>query len=108
MIGQIARRAALNVARFVGGALLGLLLIHWLTAGHDDIIGQPILEQPVKTELREGCWRSGDTPQASIPGHVIWQHPDGRTVYSKALTGPALDTLFGDGDLPGRAIAFCR
>lgn len=53
------------------------------------------------------CWTT-NAPAGVIPGHVIWQHPDGRTVYSKALTGPALDTLFGDGDLAGRPVAFCR
>lgn len=51
------------------------------------------------------CWSSGENHP--LPGHVIWQHPDGTTVYSKALTGPALDTLFGDGHLAGRPIAFC-
>lgn len=54
------------------------------------------------------CWTGSAPLDVRIPGHVIWQHPDGRTVYSARLTGPALETLFGDGDLPGRAIAFCR
>lgn len=57
---------------------------------------------------RHGCW-TGDAPaDVEIPGHVVWQHADGRTVYSERLVGPALDTLFGEGNLPGHAVAFCR
>ena len=56
----------------------------------------------------QNCW-TGDAPKDVVyPGHVIWQHPDGKTVYSKKLVDPALDAIFGDGDLEGRPIAFCR
>lgn len=57
---------------------------------------------------RHGCWTGEAPPDVDMPGHVVWQHPDGRVVYSARLVGPALDTLFGSGDLAGQAVAFCR
>ena len=56
------------------------------------------------------CWK-GAAPTRyadTIPTHVIWQHADGRTVVSSRLVGPALDTLFADGTLEGRTVAFCH
>lgn len=91
-----------------------LYLTHALTAGHDNIIEpveRPAAEGAPATVLEQhadDCW-TGEAPEgADFPGAVIWQHPDGRTVYSKRLVGPALDAIFGEGDLPGRVIAFCR
>lgn len=54
------------------------------------------------------CW-TGEAPKdVAYPGHVIWQKPDGYTVYSAKLVDPALNTLFGNGKLAGHPIAFCR
>jgi len=54
------------------------------------------------------CWTGEPPKDVEYPGHVIWQKPSGYTVYSAKLVGPALETIFGDGHLAGRAIAFCR
>lgn len=54
------------------------------------------------------CWNGEMPKDVDFPGHVIWQHLDGKTVYSKKLVGPALDAIFADGDLTGKPIAFCR
>lgn len=98
---------------------MGLYLLHLMTAGVDEqttdrrdqveIQKVPAKSAPVTIWKRHKghCWRKDQDPLAEIPGHVIWERPDGRAVYSKALTGPALDTTFGLGDLPGRPIAFC-
>ena len=56
----------------------------------------------------DDCWTGEQPADVDFPGHVIWQHPDGRTVYSARLVGPALDAIFGDGDLQGDIVAFCR
>lgn len=56
------------------------------------------------------CWQ-GPAPRRyadDVPTHVVWQHVDGRTVVSSRLVGPALDTLFGDGELEGAPVAFCH
>lgn len=71
----------------------------------DPAMGSP---QAVLAEHAADCWTGEQPDDVESPGAVIWQHPDGRTVYSTTLVGPALDTLFADGDLPGRPIAFCR
>lgn len=54
-----------------------------------------------------GCWSSGQPP-VPIPGHVVVTRPDGRTVYSARLVGPALDHVF-KGAHPRLVVhAFCR
>lgn len=102
-----------GVRLFKAGAtvLAAGVLAHWMSAGADDIaepIDRPNAEVAPITLLEEHpeCWQDGG-PAAVLPGHVIWRHPDGTTVYSAKLVGPALDTLFADGNLPGVAIAFC-
>ena len=81
----------------------------WLTAGVDDVTRPIAPHSPESVLAKHGddCWNAGGGGGA-LPGHVVWQHPDGTTVYSKALVGPALDTIFADGDLPGHAVAFCN
>lgn len=56
------------------------------------------------------CWTSAAPRRFAddIPTHVVWQRPSGRAIVSARLVGPALETLFGDGHLSGRAIAFCH
>lgn len=90
------------------GLAIGVYMAHLLTAGIDEQITdhRPVVQS--STLIPESCWRADEAPGAAIPSHVVWERPSGAVTYSKALTGPALDTLFGDGDLPGRALAFCK
>ena len=55
------------------------------------------------------CW-AGAAPAehaGTIPSTVVWHYPSGRLVVSTRLVGPALEAIFGDGDLPGHAVSFC-
>ena len=57
-----------------------------------------------------GCW-SGAAPAdmaGQLPGHVVVSIANGRTVYSAALVGPALDQTFGGDDADLLVHAFCR
>ena len=97
------------MALFVGACLLVSHLVpSTVTYAKPD--PAPVVEPDRATVLveRHDCWRGEAPDDVDMPGHVVWQHPDGRTVYSARLVGSALDTLFGDGDLAGRPIAFCR
>lgn len=106
-----------SVAALKGAAIVltAAYVTHAFTAGHDNIIEPvrpPVANAPatVLEKHADDCW-TGTPPLDqvdTIPGAVIWQHPDGRAVYSTKLVGPALDTLFADGDLPGQPVAFCR
>lgn len=104
-----------RVAQILLGLATGLYVAHLLTAGvaHQTVDTRPDTVAPnspqaVLAKHRADCW-TGDAPaDVTLPGHVIWQYPDGRTVHSRELVGPALETVFGDDDLPGRPIAFCR
>lgn len=93
---------------------LALLAYHWMTAGLDEVttpVERPPAEGSPSTVFdrhADDCWTGEAPADVDYPGAVIWQHPDGRTVYSTRLVDQALDTLFADGDLPGRPIAFCR
>lgn len=117
---MIRRPTRLWVLDTLKGALLfaiALYLAHAFTAGHDNIVGdvESSQENSVQSSPQtayekhaEDCW-TGDAPaDVEYPGHVIWQHPDGTTVYSARLVDDALDAIFGDGDLAGSPIAFCR
>lgn len=104
----LSLRRCLWLALLVGTFMLAQALIPASMTYGDSAPTLP--HQPSRAEVlveRHACW-TGDAPDnVDVPGHVVWQHPDGRTVYSARLVGPALDTLFADGNLPGRAIAFC-
>lgn len=54
------------------------------------------------------CWQGEAPDDVDVPGSVVWQYVDGRTVRSARLVQPALEKLFGAGNLPGRPVAFCR
>ena len=59
---------------------------------------------------KHGCWTS-EAPAdmaSQLPGHVVASTPEGRTVYSATLVGPALDQLFGGRDRGLVVHAFCR
>jgi hypothetical protein len=59
---------------------------------------------------RHGCW-SGAAPvdmEGKLPGHVVVSIANGRTVYSSALVGRALDQAFGGRDRGLLVHAFCR
>ena len=57
---------------------------------------------------RHDCWTGEAPADVWIPGHVVWQHPDGSVVYSTRLVGPALESLEGSVKLPGQPLGFCR
>lgn len=112
-----ARRAAVTTLVIAAA----FLLTHWLTGGAQSMTFEDAPAAPEKPlpksspayvlgQHADDCWQ-GDPPAdmvGEIPGAVIWQHTNGSTVYSTRLVGPALDTIFGDGDLAGTPIAFCR
>lgn len=109
----IMRHAGLLVVRrtlFVFSLIAALAVIGALIP--PKLVTPPaIAPEQTRAELlieRHDCWTGKAPADVDMPGHVIWQHPDGRTVYSARLVGPALDTIFADGNLPGRAVAFCR
>lgn len=106
---RLAARRCLYLALGVGAFVLGSSLLP-TPMEYDDHKALPEDSQSRAEVLveRYGCWSGEAPPDVDMPGHVVWQHADGRTVYSERLVGPALDTLFGDGDLAGRPIAFCR
>lgn len=63
----------------------------------------------------DDCWQSHETPPDDmvgvLPGHVIWQKPGGKTIYSAddELIGVALDEEIDHVELvPGHTVAFCR
>jgi hypothetical protein len=85
-------------------------LTHLLTSGPDEIVSRPAVENSAAAMLAthgETCWQGEAPDDVEMPGHVLWTYPDGETVYSARLVGPALETTFGDGNLPGRPTAFC-
>jgi hypothetical protein len=105
----------LTAFKGVIGVIIAVYLAYVFTAVGDHVHRIPVQrphaqDSPVAVMAKHGddCWTGAAPDPSIIPGHVVWQHPDGTTVYSRRLTGPALETLFGDGNLPGRAIAFCK
>ena len=105
----LTARRCLSVALFVGAYLLVAHLVP-ATMTYAEPQPAPVVE-PTRAEVlaeRHDCWQGEAPEDVDMPGHVVWQHPDGRTVYSARLVGPALDTLFGDGNLAGSPVAFCR
>lgn len=105
-------RAPLPVRIVKWLALLAMLayVTHLLTSGTDEIVSRPAVENSAATMLStyaDRCWQGEAPADVVAPGHVLWVHPDGETVYSSDLVGPALDATFGDGKLPGRPLAFC-
>jgi hypothetical protein len=90
--------------------MMAAYLTHLLTAGPERIVSRPPVANSAPAMLAEHgdtCWTGEAPADAGIPGHVLWRHPDGETVYSARLVGPALETTFGDGNLPGSPVAFC-
>ena len=59
---------------------------------------------------KHGCWTDAAPPDMAgkLPGHVVASTREGRTVYSAALVGPALDQIFGKHDRGLVVHAFCR
>lgn len=54
------------------------------------------------------CWTGPAPADVVFPGHVVATRPDGRTVYSARLVGPALDHVF-KGAHPDLVVhAFCK
>ena len=116
LIGAAGRAVVVTLA-----IVAALLVTHWLSAGAQSIAFEDAPSAPEKPlpksspeyvlgQHADDCWQ-GDPPAdmvGEMPGHVIWQHTNGSTVYSSRLVEPALDTIFADGDLPGTPIAFCR
>lgn len=61
--------------------------LHILTAGHDDITGQPLptptvqAPEPSKAERmaadKDRCWQGGDDPLAELPGHAVVRFTNG-------------------------------
>jgi hypothetical protein len=112
MLRTIATRTARRMA-VAAVILTGLSPLVTMTSGQapDVMTDRPMAPHSPSAALaaHPDCW-VGEAPadqRGRIPGAVIWQHPDGRTVYSRRLVGPALDAMFADGSLPGRPIAFC-
>jgi hypothetical protein len=59
---------------------------------------------------RYDCWSDAAPAdmEGRLPGHVVVSIANGRTVYSAALVGPALDQTFGGDDAGLLVHAFCR
>ena len=54
------------------------------------------------------CWTGRAPDDVYIPGHVIVQYGDGRTVYSARLVGEALEAAINGAPAPFDVLAFCR
>jgi len=102
---------ALKVTHLAGWvtALAAVTVIPTALATHTLAERPAVTDSPsaVLGQHSDECWRGSQPALAELPGHVIWQHPSGHTVYSSRLVGPALEATFGNGGLPGRPIAFC-
>lgn len=110
MLATVIRRTVTRTG-VAASLLLALIALGGQGGSTDPMEGRPMAPQSPAGMLaaHPQCW-TGEAPPAmrgKIPGHVLWQHTDGRTVYSARLVSPALDSLFSDGTLPGRAVAFC-
>lgn len=123
------RRAPSTLAEAIRGAIVravmmtaALVLGYDIASSHLVIVTRPpsterpTVEASPADALAEAadrglaCWQ-GPAPRRfaeAVPTHVVWQHVGGRTVVSSRLVGPALETLFADGTLEGRAVAFCH
>ena len=99
-----------RVIRAIVTLLALAYLTHLLTSGPERIVSRPPVANTASTVLAEHaetCWQGEAPDDVEIPGHVVWRYPDGETVYSARLVGPALETTFGSGNLPGSPVAFC-
>lgn len=111
----IVRAVIVTAALAVGYGVTSLVTVTRPPSG-DVMAERPTAEGSPSAAMAEAerrglvCWTSAapDRYADAVPTHVVWHRADGRAVVSARLVGPALDTLFGDGDLAGRPIAFCH
>jgi hypothetical protein len=107
MIRAVARLSATSlIIAFAASALLFACSPAPITTARPVERPVPLAE---RLSDRHDCW-SGNAPAdmaGEIPGHVVVTY-EGRTVYSAALVGPALEQLFDGTDHGLTVHAFCR
>jgi hypothetical protein len=105
MIRFIIRTLIVPSAFIAGGAAA-------IVAIHPDTPTQPTVEPVSPAEQmadQHGCW-SRQAPAdmtGKMPGHVVVT-VEGRTIYSTAQVGPALEQVFEGADHGLTVHAFCR
>lgn len=111
-----ARRAA-EVFKGAAVLLVGLVLMHWMSAGQDEIVSGPPPESHLAQGLdvldghAEDCWQGGEAPLASLPSAAIIRWPGGAVVHTDrpALVDAAFTEALGLADAPRLdVIALCR